>query len=63
MKQKILLFISLVISSMAVLYLLLASIYRESFVVSDWLVVAFDLLAKTIIEIYILFSNQKPHYQ
>jgi len=43
---------------MAILYLLLASIYRESFVVSDWLVVAFDLLAKTVIEVYILFSKR-----
>lgn len=59
MKPKILLFLSLVISSMAILYLLFVGIYRQSFVISDWMVVAFDLLAKTIIEVYILFSQKK----
>jgi len=59
MKKKTLLFISLVISSMTLLYLLIANIFRDSFVLSDWVVVAVDLLAKTIIEIYILFSRKK----
>lgn len=58
MKTKTLLFLSLVISSMTILYLLIASIYRESFVPSDWIVVSVDLVAKVVIEIYILFGRK-----
>lgn len=59
MRKKVLLFMSLVISSITLLYLLIATIFRESFIYSDWVVVAVDLLAKTIIEIYILFGKNR----
>ena len=57
MKKKIFLFISLVISSITILYLLFVSIFRESFMFSDWIVVAVDLIAKIIIEIYVLYGK------
>ncbi len=57
MKPKVLQFISLIISALALLYLLFINLYRGSFIVSDWLVVAIDLLAKAIIELIILVEK------
>ena len=57
MKKKILLFLSLVISSITVLYLLFVSLFRSSFILNDWIVVAVDLFAKIIIEIYVLYGK------
>lgn len=52
-------FISLVISSMALLYLLFINVFRESFIFTDWFVVFVDLSAKVIIEFYILFKKRE----
>jgi hypothetical protein len=57
MKPKSLLGLSMIISALALLYLLFANIYRVTFVFSDWLVVAIDILAKVIIELIILFKK------
>ena len=58
MRHTTLQFISLVISSIALLYLLLANIFRQEFIVNDWFVVVIDLAAKTIIEAYILYDQR-----
>ena len=54
MKDKTWVFISLVISSLTLLYLLAANIVRNAFILSDWIVVAVDLSAKVVIEFYLL---------
>ena len=54
MKDKTWVFISLVISSLTLLYLLAANIARSTFISTDWIVVAADLLAKVVIEFYLL---------
>ena len=56
-KEKPLLFLSLIISSLAILYLLFINLYRGSFILSDWVVVTIDLLAKIIIELYLMFTK------
>ncbi len=58
MRKKTLQAISLIISSLALLYLLFINIYRETFISSDWIVVTIDLAVKTIIEIA-LFKGGK----
>jgi len=58
MRKNTLIFLSLVISSITILYLLIAGIFRNSFISSDWFVVAIDLLAKVIIEIYVLYGGK-----
>ena len=58
MKNKLLQFISVIISSLALLYLLFINIYRSSFVISDWIVVSVDLFAKVIIELIILYGKE-----
>ena len=50
--------LSLIISALALLYLLFINVYKGSFVSSDWLVVAFDLFAKLIIEIVIILKTR-----
>ena len=55
MNKEILLFISLIISGLTLLYLLAVNIFRDTFILTDWIIVSFDLLVKTIIEIYVLF--------
>lgn len=57
MRNKTWIFISLVISSLTLLYLLIANIVRDTFMLTDWVVVAVDLLAKVIIESYLFFSR------
>lgn len=57
MKNKILQFISLIISSLALLYLLFVNVYRNSFIFSDWVVVSVDLFAKLIIELIMMFGK------
>jgi len=57
MNKRPLLFFSLLISVLALLYLLAANLFRGTFIVSDWLIVAFDLLVKVIIELIVLFKK------
>jgi len=59
MNTKILQGISLFITAMVLLYLLLASLNRDTFVISDWLIVTFDLLAKLIVESMLLFKQKE----
>lgn len=54
MKKTALLFASLSLSSLALLYLLFVNVWRGSFIVSDWFVVVVDLAVKIIVEFYIL---------
>ena len=46
--------LSLIISSLALLYLLFVNVYENTFSAMDWIVVTVDLLVKTIIEIVLL---------
>ncbi len=55
--KKTLQAISLIISSLVLLYLLFINLYRGSFIISDWVVVTVDLLAKTVIEIILLIRR------
>ncbi|MBU0628380.1 MAG: hypothetical protein KKC75_04265 [Nanoarchaeota archaeon] len=55
--KKALLSISLIISSIVLLYLLFINIYRDTFILTDWVVVTVDLSAKTIIDIILLCSK------
>ncbi len=57
MKDRAWIFISLVISSLTLLYLLTANIARNAFILTDWMVVAVDLAAKVMIESYLLFRR------
>ncbi len=57
MRKKILQAVSLLISSLALLYLLFINVYRHTFIISDWIVVAFDLFVKVIIEIALLTNK------
>jgi len=59
MKVNILQALSLIITALTLLYLLFANLFRGSFIISDWIVVAVDLSAKIIIESIILV--QKRH--
>ncbi|MBS3119175.1 hypothetical protein J4417_05895 [Candidatus Woesearchaeota archaeon] len=54
MKKEALQFLSLIISSILLLYLLFSNIYNETFIFQDWVVVSVDLISKLIIEIIIL---------
>jgi len=54
MKNDGLQFLSIVISSLALLYILFVNVFRESFIVNDWIVVSVDLIAKIIIEMVLL---------
>jgi len=58
MREKHLLFFSMVISYLALLYLLFINIFRKTFILSDWLVIAIDLFVKLFIEFYILFIRR-----
>lgn len=57
MRHKVLQGISLMISALALLYLLFINLYRSTFVASDWLVVAIDLAAKVIVELIIFVER------
>lgn len=59
MNKKTLQFISLVIGSLTLLYLLFANVFRGTFIAGDWVVVAVGLSAKIIIESIILFKKSK----
>ncbi len=54
MREKVLKAVSLIISALALLYLLFVNLYRQAFIASDWAVVGFDLFVKVIIEIALL---------
>jgi len=54
MRRKTLQALSLIISSLALLYLLFVNVYENTFSAMDWIVVTVDLLVKTIIEIVLL---------
>jgi len=58
MNKRILLGVSLLLSGLTILYLLAVSIFRDTFIYTDWLIVVFDLSVKTIIEGYILFKRR-----
>jgi len=58
MNQTALQFLSLVISSLTLLYLLFINIFRNTFISTDWVVVFVDLTAKVIIESIILFKSK-----
>ncbi|HLD72055.1 MAG TPA: hypothetical protein VJA23_00570 [Candidatus Nanoarchaeia archaeon] len=57
MRKNNLLFLSVIISSLALLYLLFINVYNHTFIIRDWIVVTVDLLAKMIIELIILFGK------
>ena len=57
MNRKALQFLSLIISSLTLLYLLFINVFRGSFISSDWVVVSVDLMAKIIIESVIVFRR------
>lgn len=57
MRKRYLLFFSLVISALVLLYLLAVNIFRDTFIMSDWLIVVFDLLVKAAIELIVLFKK------
>ena len=61
MRDKTWIFISLIISSLTILYLLIANTARNTLILSDWAVVAVDLLAKMIIESYLLFRRRSSN--
>ncbi len=54
MRRQQLQAVSLIISSLALLYLLFVNVYNKTFVMHDWIVVGVDLLVKTVIEIALL---------
>lgn len=58
MKRKVLPRFSLIISAIAMLYLLYVNEHRGSFIHSDWIVVIVDLSAKSIIELVMMFSKK-----
>ncbi len=58
MKKRVLQFLSVVISSLTILYLLFINVLRDTFIIHDWIVVIVDLTAKLVIEIYILIVEK-----
>ena len=58
-RKKALLFISLLVSGLTLLYLLAVNLFRNTFIYTDWIIITFDLVVKIIIESYILFAKQK----
>jgi len=58
MNKKLLSFISLIVSSLALLYLLFINLWENRLVASDWIVVSIDLFVKVIIESYLTFSKE-----
>jgi len=54
MKRRKLQQISLIISTLILLYLLFINISRDTFITTDWFVVTIDLLAKTVIDIILI---------
>ena len=54
MKAKTLQSLSLSISALALLYLLFVNVNEGTFVIRDWLVVAFNLAVKAVVEIVLL---------
>ncbi len=56
--EKSLLFISLILSALTILYLVFVNYFRGSFVVGDWIVVSVDLAAKLIIESVLFLRNR-----
>ena len=57
MNRKLLQFFSLVISALALLYLLFANLIRGTFIASDWAVVSVDLGVKVVIEAVLLLNK------
>ena len=58
MKVNILQSLSLIITALTLLYLLFANLFRGTFILSDWVVVAIDLSAKVVIESIILVQKK-----
>jgi len=58
MKISFLQRLSLIISALALLYLLFINVYKRTFVSSDWLVVTVDLFAKLLIEIIVILKTR-----
>lgn len=58
MRKEALQFLSLVISSLLLLYLLFSNLYNETFILQDWVVVLVDLISKLIIEMIILSKKE-----
>ena len=59
MNTNLLKFISLVVSSLAILYLLFTNLNNNAFIIKDWVVVTFDLVVKTIIDIYVYWFSKE----
>lgn len=57
MRDKSLVFLSLAISSLALLYLVFANVLRNTFIISDWIVVSVDLFIKIIIELILIVKD------
>ena len=63
MRKRSLQAVSLIISALALLYLLFINVYKDTFVLHDWSVVAVDLSVKTIIEIVLLQDGKLEQKQ
>lgn len=59
MNKKTLLFISLLVSGLTLLYLLAINVFRDTFIYADWIIVVFDLAVKVIIESYVFFTKSR----
>ena len=57
MNRRLLQFFSLIISALALLYLLFANLVRGTFMASDWMVVSVDLGVKVIIEAVLVLNK------
>jgi len=51
-------FLSIILSSLALLYLLFINVLTKVFIVHDWIVVAIDLFVKIIIEVIIIQKEE-----
>lgn len=58
MNKKLLLFVGSVISALALLFLLFMDVANDKFVLLNWSIVSFDLLANIIINIYIMITEK-----
>ena len=57
MNRRLLQFFSLIISALALLYLLFANLIRGTFITSDWTVVSVDLGVKVVIEAVLVLNK------
>lgn len=63
MNRKSLQFLSLVLSSLILLFLLFSDLYRDIFDAFNWSIIIIDILAKVIIEIVLLKGEHSQEVQ